>query len=291
MHFISDPEESIISVINTRTKENILSILFDIWRRLTKSIPPGFERCPVCGEFNGTTKAKYLNWEGLPPDDLEETITVSCLCKGILCRRCKKNKIHRPISNSYEEDSNTIDHWPSFSGMIPCSECRAKEKAKKSSPPHRSSEVNRGAEWRAKANVNKQQLRVLMCDDQKDLTDLFSTFINEATGNKYDLKIKSSPYADELLELTENGTFDIFILILNNIVFTGGSRIEKALQLVTHLRETYQKPIIALAGWPDDPSLAEKAKLAGANFFFRMPFKPKDFMEAIKKCLGIIMEK
>jgi CheY-like chemotaxis protein len=142
-------------------------------------------------------------------------------------------------------------------------------------------------------DLKKQQVRVLMCDDQKDFTDFFSTLINEATGNKYDLKIKSSPYADELLEFTENGTFDIFILILNNIIFPSGNFpdencIKKALQFVTHLRETYQRPIIALAGWPDDPSLTEKAKLSGADFFFPLPFEPDAFMEAIEKCFDML---
>ena len=96
-----------------------------------RSIPPGFSRCPECGEFNGQTLAKYLDWPFSminPPPPPDKMIGVSCLCNGILCGRCKKNKVHRPISNSYEEDTNTIGHWPYFTGMMPCRECRAKEK-------------------------------------------------------------------------------------------------------------------------------------------------------------------
>ena len=51
-------------------------------------------------------------------------LTVSCLCDGILCSKCKKNKIHRPISNYYDPKENRIWHVPYFGGMIPCAECR-----------------------------------------------------------------------------------------------------------------------------------------------------------------------
>ncbi|MBU2028869.1 hypothetical protein KJ761_03185 [Patescibacteria group bacterium] len=91
-------------------------------------IPEGFIKCEVCGEYNGETKMKNLNWgESFIKGSSEEYISVSCLCQGIPCPKCKKNKIHRPISNSYSEEDNSIGHWPYFSGMRACDECR-KEK-------------------------------------------------------------------------------------------------------------------------------------------------------------------
>lgn len=113
-------------------------------------IPPGFEQCPVCGEFNGATKAKYLTWETEPPArvgavevpeglrqfakkaradevssrDPERIVTVSCLCKGPLCKTCGVNRIHRPISNAYDRNSNTVGHWSHLIGMFPCRPCR-----------------------------------------------------------------------------------------------------------------------------------------------------------------------
>ena len=95
----------------------------------TMQIPPGLTRCSVCGEFRGSTLARYLDWnEPLDASELEEVIEVSCLCEGIPCRRCGKNKIHRPISNSYDPETNTIRHHPSFSYMRPCDGCRSREK-------------------------------------------------------------------------------------------------------------------------------------------------------------------
>jgi hypothetical protein len=87
-----------------------------------------FSKCEKCGEYNGRVKNKDLNWEGFfHKDEEEKYTTLSCLCKGILCPRCKKNKIHRPISNSYDPKNNTIGHWPWFTGWMPCEECRKKD--------------------------------------------------------------------------------------------------------------------------------------------------------------------
>jgi hypothetical protein len=90
------------------------------------AIPQGLVKCPVCGEYRGNVRAGDLNWGLSVGIDPEKRIGVSCLCTGILCGRCGKNKIHRPCSNSYEEDGNCIGHWPYFSGMMPCAECRRK---------------------------------------------------------------------------------------------------------------------------------------------------------------------
>lgn len=96
-------------------------------------IPEGFHKCEVCDEYTGKTKMKNLNWENCfdfereEREKSEEYISVSCLCEGIICKACGKNKIHRPISNSYEEETNSIGHWSYLSGMRPCDECRSKK--------------------------------------------------------------------------------------------------------------------------------------------------------------------
>jgi hypothetical protein len=87
-----------------------------------------FCKCRKCGEYNGAIKKKELYPKGsFNEEEAEEYITVSCLCNGILCSRCKKNKINRPISNSYCPGSNTIEHWPWFTGWMLCRECMKKD--------------------------------------------------------------------------------------------------------------------------------------------------------------------
>ena len=96
----------------------------------TALVPKGLCKCEKCGEYRGSVMEKDLNWDGSfhkeAKEESEEYLTVSCLCDGILCQKCKKNKIHRPISNSYNEKENDILHHPYFTGMIGCSECKEK---------------------------------------------------------------------------------------------------------------------------------------------------------------------
>lgn len=140
--------------------------------------------------------------------------------------------------------------------------------------------------------LKKRQVQVIIGDHQDNLfKDIFTDIINDVIGDKYDLKIKCSSYADELLQLAENGVSDIFILILNNMYFRHMNfsvleRVENSFQIITQISAKYGRPVIALAGWPHDSSVATRAKLAGANFYFPLPCKVEGIMEAIEKCLG-----
>lgn len=59
--------------------------------------------------------------------DPKMLITVLCLCHGIQCSCCKKNKIHRPGSNSYDEKTNDTAHWPWFAYMGRCEACKERD--------------------------------------------------------------------------------------------------------------------------------------------------------------------
>jgi|SRR5215208_3247455 len=89
-----------------------------------RRIPPGLTRCPVCGEYRGSTLARHIDCnEPLDASELDDVFEVKCICEGIPCRRCGKRR-HRPISNYYEERTNQIWHVPYFVGMSPyCGEC------------------------------------------------------------------------------------------------------------------------------------------------------------------------
>ena len=117
------------------TQENFAEKAYALIKRLSEvkhskeKIPEGFVKCQVCGEYNGETKKKNLNWGDSAIKVLgEEDISVSCLCQGIICRKCGKNKIHRPISNSYYQEDNSVWHHSYLSGMRFCDECREQRK-------------------------------------------------------------------------------------------------------------------------------------------------------------------
>jgi len=92
--------------------------------------------------------------------------------------------------------------------------------------------------------------------------------------------------ADDIRLIAGRERFDLFILVLNNIIYgarAGSADREKdALGLVRHLRETYNVPIIAMEGSLRDPAFGRQALDAGADFFFLLPFKVDVLCRAVE---------
>src|SRR4030042_6795793 len=65
----------------------------------------------------------------------------------------------------------------------------------------------------------KRQVRVVIGDGNQQFITLYSGMIETLLEDRYDLKVRSSFYCEELLEIAENGSVDIFIFTLNNIYF------------------------------------------------------------------------
>ena len=138
----------------------------------------------------------------------------------------------------------------------------------------------------------KKQVRVQIGDGIEPMfIDIFSDVIKEVIKDKYDLKLGSSSYGEEIMELAENDAIDIFILIMNNIRFSDvnsvGDRLVNSLQLITQIKTTYGRPVIALSGLSENSSLVARAKLA-ADFYFQLPVKVDAFTEAFEKCLEML---
>ena len=89
-----------------------------------RPIPPGLFRCPVCNEYSGFIG---LHDQSVHSRCKGDFLTVQCICDGILCPRCKVNRIHRPISNVWGERGG-FGHIPYFAAMGSCNECRARQK-------------------------------------------------------------------------------------------------------------------------------------------------------------------
>ncbi len=86
--------------------------------------PEGLRPCDQCGEFYGW--ALFLD----PPEDKTRSPGLArCLCEGIVCRHCKTTAIHRPVSNYYDEESDTLWHVPWHRYLMPCADCRRREAA------------------------------------------------------------------------------------------------------------------------------------------------------------------
>ena len=121
--------------------------------------------------------------------------------------------------------------------------------------------------------------------------------IQQGLGNKFDLSLVPHVTVDQLLSHAESSPVDLFIFLLNNLIFAGTTtpfretRRWWPLGVIAHLRETCGKPVIALAGSsPGDNSRAEEeAKVAGAAFFFWAPLDRQPFIDAVQQCLKQIV--
>ncbi len=143
-----------------------------------------------------------------------------------------------------------------------------------------------------KPELKRQQVRVQIGGASEDsFSELFSAIIKDVVKDKYNLSIVSSSHGEELLELAGKDDIDIFIFIMNNIRFAAAcpveDRLENSLKLITQIKTTYGRPIIALSGLKEDSSLIARTKLV-ADFYLQLPFKNDALKEVFEKCLEII---
>jgi hypothetical protein len=85
-------------------------------------IQPRLFRCDRCGEWSGIIDRRLL--PAREPSRGGPLTSVLCRCDGPLCRRCGKYRIHRPISNYYDDADGSVWHVPYFAGLAPCPACR-----------------------------------------------------------------------------------------------------------------------------------------------------------------------
>jgi len=136
------------------------------------------------------------------------------------------------------------------------------------------------------------QKRVLMAINEPDITKILTLSLKKYFGQKYDLSIAETPYAGRLLALAQRETADLFILLLNNMFYSDipslleKNRVESGLAVITYLKETYQKPVIAMTGWyPYEGSwTVANTKQAGASFLLFIPVEGSLFRNVVRHC-------
>jgi hypothetical protein len=74
------------------------------------AVPKGFNQCVLCGEYKGKAKVEGKIW------------VVTCLCDGMLCRKCGVTRIHSPVSNYFDKDTGKCWHIPYFGSTV-CDRC------------------------------------------------------------------------------------------------------------------------------------------------------------------------
>ena len=118
--------------------------------------------------------------------------------------------------------------------------------------------------------LKKNQLRVFIGNHEDLVSEAIEDFIEKTIGDEYSHSIIPVWSGEDILNFVKENPVDIFIIVTNNIIFRSEDScaergVEDGLQLISFLKKTYNKPIIALYAYPDDPLFPEIAKQAGAN--------------------------
>lgn len=150
--------------------------------------------------------------------------------------------------------------------------------------------VKRGLELISE--LKKHELKIVFADyEGGEIGEILCEYIKSKISDKYNVKDRWSYYGEELLEFAETGVVDIFVLNLNCITNYGETlglreRLEHSYKIITQIKTTHPTSLmVAHSAWSNQ---AERAKLAGADFFFQDPMKVEDFMGAIEKCLNML---
>ena len=134
-------------------------------------------------------------------------------------------------------------------------------------------------------DLRAQELHVLIASGEP----VIDSTIIDLMSQDYSVNAVTHCVGYEIATLVEQHPFDLFILVVNNVISPlpdAGERGLQVLQLITHLKKTYGKPVVALSGAPGVSVFSEqRVKQAGADLYLTMPFDCEDFMTAIRNML------
>lgn len=136
---------------------------------------------------------------------------------------------------------------------------------------------------------------ILIGESDDLFINLLTETIDDIISDKSETEFLATSSANKLLLHASDHDVDLFVLTLNNIVFSDGNtpgerRIEQAIQLIIDVKDKIQKPIIALSSWPNDPNFADRVISAGADRFYKLPVKLNNLREAIRCCLAEVAD-
>lgn len=149
--------------------------------------------------------------------------------------------------------------------------------------------VKRGLEL--SNEIKKRRVRVLIGDDPPMgiIGSVISAYIQKEFSKNYVLKFMFTPRGEEIIDHAKKGSMDIFILILNNIIYsTVSSSLEMSLKHNSEIRKQYGRPVIGLSGYTED-TYVEMVKSV-FDFFLPLPCKLDELRIAFDKCLKMLPE-
>jgi hypothetical protein len=83
-------------------------------------LPRGLYRCENCGAIRGVTRVRA--YDGIHMVELKSV----CFCEGLVCRKCGRRRIRRPITDYYDPADGRWIHVPYFAAQFGlCRKCYA----------------------------------------------------------------------------------------------------------------------------------------------------------------------
>src|SRR5215471_19869547 len=141
------------------------------------------------------------------------------------------------------------------------------------------------------------QKHVLTCINEPGIACFVRSCLQHEFAQQYELSIRETHSIDKLLSKGESDPPDLFILLMNNMFYSYAhgrhrgdeklNRIKHLLEVITCLKQTSHKPVIAMTEWPVslDSWNEENIKQAGASFLFSLPLEGSQLSHAARHCL------
>ena len=130
---------------------------------------------------------------------------------------------------------------------------------------------------------------VLTCINEPGITEVVTRCLQSEFANQYALSVAESRYIDKFLALAQSATPDLFILLLNNMFYSDekfyseNRSSDVRLNVIAQLKDSYQKPVIAMTGLPGIYT-EDNTRKAGASFYFVIPVERVPLMNAVRQC-------
>ena len=133
-----------------------------------------------------------------------------------------------------------------------------------------------------------KEFRILIGNCEPPVTVEFTIVISKMVNDEDRFSFTDTGDLAEFIALSEARTYDLFILVFNNVRWNGaGSRNDKAIEVIERIKSRGNAGMIALSCWWKETEFPDKVRRAGADFFLALPFETLDFLQAVRKCLRL----
>ncbi len=139
--------------------------------------------------------------------------------------------------------------------------------------------------------INSEQnantpFKVLMGETSPELAEVVGGIVPTVVGAGRNVQMAVEGDATDLRRRAANGSFDLYVITLNNVMHpveaasARVSSLDKSLALVAELRAQTEAPILVFfGGWRH--GLEQEVKRAGGDLVFRLPFEPAMFRDLL----------